>query len=257
MWKNYFYSFDFICRVDSVFISHTNKKVSHWDLLYDGSRYYLCLWTHVSFEDLIVDEISLDDEIKIEYKSFLSKEIIDIIHHIVKNNFSLYRLVIPMFLPDEIRNLLKRASKKINKSVEFIDYSNYSNSWIIKKCIGQQLIIYPDMWSIYNQFDNNYLLFDWVESLNSKSTNIQKWKTFWNIKNWITNTLVCTHSQIFQDWLNLEKIIIYSPHQRYYKNQKDPRYSTIDILNLFKEIYNCEIYFEKDYRLFDNYLVEN
>lgn len=257
MSKNYFYSFDFICRVDSVFFSNIEFKVNPWDLLYDWNRYYLSLWTNISFEDLIIDEISLDTSISIDFKSLLSKNSIDIIHNIVKESFSLYRLVVPMFIPDDIRSILKRASKKVNKSVENIDYLNYINSWIVKKNQWQQLIIFPDLWSIYNQLDNNYLSFDWVEILNSKSTNVQKWKTFWNIKNWITNSLVCTHSQIFQDWLNLWKIIIFSPHQRYYKNQKDPRYSTVDLLKKFEEIYNCELYYEKDYRLFQNYLIEN
>ncbi|MEF2175216.1 MAG: hypothetical protein V3575_01985 [Candidatus Absconditabacteria bacterium] len=255
MEKNYFFSFDFICRVDSVFYNYSIGKVNQGDLLYDGNRYYLSLGRNISFEELIIDEIGFDDDISIIYKSFLSKNVVDIIHNIVKQNFSLYRLVIPMFLSDEIRNLLKRASKKLNKNVEFIDYSNFRNSRTIKKQTGQQLVLFPDLWSVYNEIDNEYMSLDGVEMLNSKSTNIQKGKTFWNIKSGVTNTLICTHSQIFQDWLNLSKIIIYSPHQRYYKNQKDPRYSTSDILLLYEECYKAEVFYEKDYRLFEKYKI--
>ena len=77
--------------------------------------------------------------------------------------------------------------------------------------------------------------------MNGKHTKKQRAEVFWKIKNGAPETLVCTYSQIFQDWQDLKRIILIDQHKRYYKNQQDPRYYTPRVVEKMGEIYECEV----------------
>ncbi len=133
----------------------------------------------------------------------------------VKQYFTTYKNVIKLFLPElNIEKLLKYKITKSEKS-------------------SQSLIIFPDLRTAYNNIDNNIknnIFYSW-------KTTISKLKLFWWIKKWKIKELYCTHSQIFQDRNNLKNITIYYPHRWYYKNQKDPRYNTKEIVKKLAEIH--------------------
>ncbi|HKL44058.1 MAG TPA: hypothetical protein VJ892_02140, partial [Candidatus Absconditabacterales bacterium] len=69
----------------------------------------------------------------------------------------------------------------------------------------------------------------------------QKDKSWRNIKNGNTSIILATHSEIFQNYKDLKKIIIIRPHKRYYSNQKDPRYKTLDVVKKLSEIRDCDL----------------
>ncbi|MBP6911163.1 hypothetical protein KBC03_06320 [Patescibacteria group bacterium] len=55
------------------------------------------------------------------------------------------------------------------------------------------------------------------------------------------HTLLCTYSQIFQDRKNLKNITLIDSHQRYYKNQQDPRYDTREVVKKMAEFYGAKL----------------
>jgi primosomal protein N' len=75
----------------------------------------------------------------------------------------------------------------------------------------------------------------------STNTQNQKDKSWRNIKNGNTQIILATHSEIFQNYKDLTKIIIIRPHKRYYSNQQDPRYKTLEVVKKMAEIWDCKI----------------
>jgi primosomal protein N' len=103
----------------------------------------------------------------------------------------------------------------------------------------QSLIVFPDLRTLMNIIDEKFMSQAWVDTLLSSNTQNQKDKSWRNIKNWNTNIILATHSEIFQDYKNLKKIVIIRPNKRYYANQQDPRYKTLDVVKRLAEIRNC------------------
>lgn len=62
--------------------------------------------------------------------------------------------------------------------------------------------------------------------------------------------LLCTHSQIFQNWSNLKKIYIFNPHTWYYKTQQEPRYNICNIIEYMSKLYKNDLIYINDLRLF-------
>lgn len=92
-----------------------------------------------------------------------------------------------------------------------------------------------------SSIDENFRKLPWIDVLLSTNTQNQKDKSRWNIKQWNTNIIIATHSEIFQDYKNLKKIVIFYPHKWYYSNQQDPRYKTLAVVQKMSEIYKCEL----------------
>lgn len=118
-------------------------------------------------------------------------------------------------------------------------------NWKIKisdnKIDWQQLVIFPDLWTLFNSIDENILQAKWNILLRSNDTQNQKDKKWRMIKNWDLNNIFCTHWEIFQDRNNLKKTILIDPYKRYYENQQDPRYSVNDVVKKMEEIYWTKI----------------
>ena len=146
------------------------------------------------------------------------------------------------FLPQEIDKLIERKIWK-KKSVSFwtklgilIDssLSEHQTDW-------QTLIVFPDLRTLINLTDDEYRKNPWVDTLLSTNTQNQKDKSRWNIKQWNTRVIFATHSEIFQNYNDLKKIIIIYPHKWYYANRQDPRYKTLSVVQKMSEIYSCEL----------------
>ncbi len=257
-------------------IRKTDHKFKSGDLLKLWEEYFLVLWSDVSFaEQYVYDLKEEESKYEIVHKKFLNKQTIDLIHWMVYRRYATYYNVVPkLFLPTEVEKLVDRKvsplsrgtkgdSKKaylnkedsqtlapFNKGVEGvhikaplnkggrgdIDFKNISfpQKW-------QTLIVFPDLRTLMNLTDEKFVSQTWVEVLLSSNTQNQKDKSRRNIKNGNTNIILATHSEVFQNYKDLQKIIIIRPHKRYYANQQDPRYKTLDVVKKLSEIRNCEL----------------
>lgn len=201
-------------------------KLKPWDLFQFGEDYYLSFGDEISFFEQYVYEIrEPEDKFKLIEKNLISKETIQFINYMVYERYCPYYNVMKYFLPQEIDKLLERkvAKKKVSNS-----------DW-------QTLIVFPDLWTLINSTDDEFRKKTWVDTLLSTNTQNQKDKSRWNIKTWNTKVIYATHSEIFQNYNDLKKIIIYYPHKRYYANQQDPRYKTLAVVQKLSDIYKCEL----------------
>ena len=156
-----------------------------------------------------------------------------------------YYNVMKYFLPQEIDKLIERKVwKKKNSTLStksrilINSLSLYSSEWQID---WQILIVFPDLRTLINMTDDEFRKQPWIDTLLSTNTQNPKDKSWRNIKNWNTKIIFATHSEIFQNYNNLKEIIILYPHKRYYANQQDPRYKTLDVVQKMSNIYNCKL----------------
>ena len=201
-------------------------KLKAWDLFLFWEEYYLSLWDEISFFEQYIYEIHEPEEkFKLIEKNLISKETIKFINYMVYERYCPYYNVMKYFLPQEIDKLVERkvAKKKGNTSD------------------GQTLIVFPDLRTLINSTDDEFRKKTWVDTLLSTNTQNQKDKSRWNIKMWNTKIIYATHSEIFQNYNDLKKIIIYYPHKWYYANQQDPRYKTLSVVQKMSEIYSCDL----------------
>lgn len=77
--------------------------------------------------------------------------------------------------------------------------------------------------------------------MTSKTSPKQKDDAFRALKTGAAHTLITTHSQIFQDWYDLGYILIIDQHTRYYKNQQDPRYHSLEVCQTMGKLYGAEL----------------
>ena len=222
------FSLDKFFWFDKVCFLNVNKKIklSPWDLIKDGDSFFIILGEKIEYKSLYEKFIWNTKNIEKFEKNFLSEKTIKLIHRMVKTRFTSYKKVFNLFLPTfEIEKLFKYKQNKTKKSV------------------SQKLFVFPDLWTAFN------IIWNLEKIYSSHNTTIQKIKLFRWIKNWKIEEIYCTWSVIFQDWLNLKKIIIYYPHKRYYKNQQDPRYNVFEVVKKMKKIYECEIECVKDFNI--------
>jgi len=210
---NLYFWFDRVC-----IIKNFKEKLKPWDLIKIEGSFFIYLWKKIEFQTLYNKIYKINWNLKIFEKQFFSEKTIQLIHWMVKTRFTSYKKIFNLFLPTfEIEKLFKYKT------------------WKLKKKNKQFLYIFPDLRTAYNITKN-------LENIySSHNTTIQKIKLFWQIKNWKLENLWCTSSQIFQDRYNLEKITIYYPHKRYYKNQQDPRYDTFEVAKKMSQIYDSKL----------------
>jgi len=221
-------------------------KLKAWDLFLFWDEYYLSLWDKISFFEQYVYEIrEPENKFKIIEKNLISKETIQFINYMTYERYCPYYNVMKYFLPQEIDKLIERKVwKKKNSTLStkwrilINSLSLYSSEWQID---WQTLIVFPDLRTLINMTDDEFRKQPWIDTLLSTNTQNQKDKSWRNIKNWNTKIIFATHSEIFQNYNNLKEIIILYPHKRYYANQQDPRYKTLDVVQKMSNIYNCKL----------------
>jgi len=227
-------------------------KLKAWNLFLFWEEYYLSLWDEISFFEQYIYEIHEPEEkFKLIEKNLISKETIKFINYMVYERYCPYYNVMKYFLPQEIDKLIERKVWKKNlsshtflekerecciksSSFSMMDLWNFPKEW-------ETLIVFPDLWTLINMTDDDFRKEKWVDTLLSTNTQNQKDKSRRNIKLWNTKVIFATHSEIFQNYYDLKKIIIVYPHKRYYTNQQDPRYKTLSIVQKMSEIYDCEL----------------
>ena len=227
-------------------------KLKAWDLFLFGEDYYLSLGDEIAFFEQYVYEIrEPESKFQLIEKNLVSKETIQFINYMVYERYCPYYNVMKYFLPQEIDKLIERKIGK-QKTCNIVlwmewdeEYNLIKNSSLHSEWQSitdwQTLIVFPDLRTLINMTDDAFRKQKWVDTLLSTNTQNQKDKSRRNIKLWNTKVIFATHSEIFQNYKNLKKIIIFYPHKRYYSNQQDPRYKTLAVVQKMSEIYQCEL----------------
>jgi primosomal protein N' len=95
--------------------------------------------------------------------------------------------------------------------------------------------VYPDLWTMAMMTDASLHEVSGVLFLHSSDTQAKKDKAFWQIKRGLVSYVLVTHAELFQDFWDLQHIVLVHPYKRYYANQQDPRYKTPDVLSYLAE----------------------
>jgi len=243
----YIFSFNRFAWFDRVFklkISENKelqKLLVRWNLVKYQDDVFLCLWDEISFQEQYqyLYEIK-ESDLSLISKSFLTDETLDMVNWMVYRRYSSYKSVLKYFVSFDIEWLMSRWKLQIKKTKiknNEIKIQSWKFEISAEKIDGQQLIIFPDLWTLFNTMDEDILSAKWNIFLKSNDTQNQKDKKWWMIKNGEIKNVFCTHSEIFQDWNDLKKIILIDPYKRYYENQQDPRYSVNEVVKKMLEIY--------------------
>lgn len=155
---------------------------------------------------------------------FLTSKTMEIIHILARMYFTDIWHIIKLRIHD-IDSILKHKKEKPK---------------LAKKIKLQNLYVYSDGWTIANSNEMDWAEF--TEIISTYPTEVQQSKLFWKIKNAEIVNLVCTHGIMFQDWANLENIYIYDSRRQYYKNQKDPRYESLEVVKVMVDIYCAKLH---------------
>ncbi len=234
----YLYGFTKYVWADKIW--KVNWKSTPWDLFLFWDEYFLSLWDDISFFEQYLYEIrEPESKFQLIEKKFISSKTIDFINYMVYQRYCPYYNVIKYFLSPEIDKLLERKTAK-KKSILTNSCINWNQNMQLD-VEWQNLIIFPDLWTLMNTIDKSVMQQSHIDVLQSTNTQNQKDKSRWNIKQWNTKVIIATHSEIFQDYKNLKKIVIFYPHKRYYSNQQDPRYKTLAVVQKMSEIYKCKL----------------
>lgn len=241
----YLFSFDKFAWSDKVLKlsdgDQFSKGIKPGDLVKCGTDVFVVLGDEVSWPELYRYPYVPAQKFEVIKKWLLSKKTLALLHWMTFTYYSPYRSVMRYFISFERENLLERENKK---KTDFLSPAQIEQ---ITKAIGnipssgQTLIVFPDLWTMFNTLPADLLESAAITFLNSSATQNQKDKYRRQIKKWIAQVIVCTHAEIFQDFADLKKIILIDPHKWYYANQQDPRYKTGAVLEKMKEIYWAEL----------------
>lgn len=255
----YIYSFSRFFGYDRVFFVKEDLWFKRGDLLRFQNEYYLVLGEGLSFKENYSHKFNSEVFSPVlEFKSFFSEKSLDFVDFLVYNYYTSYRNVLKLFFEGDMQAMMKKSSLK-KGTPEYNEISFDVKKYCVKMWKNvkkwQQLVVFPDLWTMYNILDvsekeKNLIKLHWA------STQAQKIKVFWDIKNGALWTLFCTYSQIFQDWKSLDNIILIDAHKWYYKSQQDPRYYAPSVLRKMAHIYQAwiDIYW---YQLYSDLTVEN
>jgi primosomal protein N' len=237
----YLFNFSKFALGDKIFKLSNNifsKKIKSWDWVKCGDDFFLVIWNEISFAEKYSYEYQPKNNFDVVFKWLLSAKNIQLINWMVYNYYSNYKSVMKYFLSDDIDSLIKKFK------TQKLDQKTTKKSILWKFVLaqeGQTLIVFPDIWTLYNTIDSSYFEIKNITILLSSDTQNQKDKKRWSIKNWESEIIISTHWEIFQDFKNLQKIIQVDPFKWYYANQQDPRYKTNEVLQKISEIHNCKL----------------
>lgn len=225
----YLFIFNKYAGHDRIFVWNSPaKKFKAGDLLQFWEDYCLILGDKVAFPEQYHYEWKSDQTPQKIYAWLIDQKSLVFLHRMVYTYYSSYKSALKYFLSYDISKLLKHEGVKKPK-----------------KNISQTLSVYPDLWTLVNMVNKSELENPSHIFLNAKMTQKQQNLARWKIKKWFITQVFCTHAEIFQNRQNLQKIHIYEPYKRYYKNQQDPRYSTPSVIQKISEIHKSKIHFHE------------
>lgn len=197
------------------------QKTQPGDLIFDGEYYFLNLWDEISRPEQGYTNQTIHISQKI--LSLCHEQTLTFIHRMVNERFSSYNKVIPLFFWSDITVLLKHKKATISHKKT-------------KREVKQELFLFPSILSI-QQYLNNHPDRETCLILSWSSTIVQKAKAYRSISHNIQHTVLCTHSQIFQNRNNLTQITVMDQHSPYYHTFQDPRYTIDTVIEKMRAIY--------------------
>lgn len=234
------YSFFKYAGSDRVFLLDGGHNVQQGDLVRTHDDVFLVLGEESSFAEqyttvyrhfVIVDVIS----------SFFSASTIFLIHQLVATYYSTYKNVIDLFVPDidvclRLYNPHKEEASYV--PVRF-DQETQQFSAGQSSLPGQQLIVFPDLRSMYQALGNTHRGNNVLR--HSGMTTLQKARIAQSVRQGTLSTLYTTHAGIFQAWYDLRHIVVFEPYKRYYASHQDPRYKTQDVIAMLVDLYGSTV----------------
>lgn len=217
------------------------------DLIKTDMSYVLCLWETCAFQELIKHTFVPHGEPKILLKSVVSQRTLHVIYQFVQHRYTTYHKAMALWIwPDDLVEWLVRyapaqsvlktltSSKKKPKELEtqhlqrLSDEARFSPQLCTSS--GQQLILVPDLRTLRAIVPHELLEQKNIVILHSQSTDKQKREAYRNLKIGKKHILISTPSQCFQDRYALSQITVVDQHKRRYKNQQDPRYDAVTVV---------------------------
>ena len=221
----YIYSFDHYAGYDKLFILNDTQGIMPGDLFRINEHYYFALDDTCAFPENYTHTFTITAGMTISYRKLLTQKSIDMIHWMVYTHYSTYKSVMRLFIPSDIQLLLRHETTS-------------------KKKTGQQLIVFPDLWTLIQSTSEEFRAQPGVAVASSKHTDKQKNLIFRGCKTGKIHTLLTTHAEIFQDWKDLKRIVCVEGYKRYMQSMQDPRYKVVTVLEKMAEMYGatCEQY---------------
>lgn len=177
-------------------------------------------------------------------KWLIWKDALDIIHEFVWTRYTSYAQTVQLWIGADIHVLLKRQGKSLKKPM--------SRSWrmelgeqgkfvyaVIPPTMTQQLIVFPDLWTMHQQLPARVFEQPWVARRHSGLTTLQKATIYWWCTYGSIHTVITTPAGIFQNRYSLASISLVDGHKRWYKSAQDPRHRTPSVLTAFCEKFSC------------------
>lgn len=214
------------------------------DLFMIDGEYALLLWEHITAHELIFGQVTAVHNELVE-KSLCSANTLCLIHKFVWHRYTTYSNTIPLWIGADLIALLKRRSKKWKQTQRAwkIELSSQGEIVFLASNVTsrQQLIVFPDLWTMHQQLPARLFEQEWVARRHSGLSALQKATLFWWCKQWTIHTLVTTPAWIFQDWHDLVSIMLVDAHKWWYKSVQDPRYRTPTVVSAFRDQFSCEL----------------
>lgn len=207
-------------NISNNIFSSPEQKSNPGDLIFDGERYFLNLWDDISRPEQWYTNQTITISQKIP--ALCTQITLELIHRMVNERFSSYNKVIPLFFGSDINILLKyKKVQPKNKERE------------TKK---QSLFLFPSILSIQHYLNQHPEREDSI-LLSGSSTTVQKAKAYRTLSTNTQQTLLCTHSQIFQNRNHLTEIHVMDPHSPYYHTFQEPRYTISTVIEKMRKLY--------------------
>lgn len=235
----YFYWFSNFIWFDKVFFSDFDFGAKIWDILYDEEKtYYLCLGEDIAFTESYIDKKFALANCKILYKSILSEKSVNFLNWMVYYRYSSYKSVLKYFILEDIDFLMSKEIKTKKSDLKIsTDREIFEKNWLSASLLWQTLIVFPDLFNLFQTIPKDLLDQDGVILLASNDSLAQKTKKRWQVKSGKAKVIFATHSEVFQDYQDLKKIVWFDPNKWYYNNQQDPRYKIKEVLNYLSSLW--------------------
>lgn len=210
-----------------------NNTRKPWDLLLVGGHYAVVLGAEIArWCDYELSETS----IHVAESGLLSPQSISLAHRMIREYYTSYRKVLPLWLTSDIDNLLKRKPQTPSTSPS---WPHLIKSWTRRvrwdhKTQGQQCLIFPDLWTIHSMVSEQIRTHKDVAICSSSMTEKQRNDARWSVKYGKKRIILSTPAAFFHDWHQLASMDIIDPHLRYYKNRQQPRFGVSDVVEQWK-----------------------
>lgn len=253
----YYYFFDRYFGHDRV-AQGDLEWIEPWDLFEMRWMWYvLCLWDQISWSEQYAKyTFPATSEIFLLAKWCLSRFSLLHVHEFVVHRFCTYKKAIGLRIRDPEELVKRMPTEKKRKKIlsdrkneqknlssatrsNWISFALYIQEVLWRDSSQQLLLVFPDIWTIYQTFSASRISHKRVLLTHAKMTKKQQVEAFWWVATWEKRVIISTPSQIFFDRYRLSEIVVIDQHKWYYKQPQDPRYHSVAVGKRLADIYGC------------------